>query len=333
MASTVDSAFAEFLRDTVNLAADTSSGARTSRTWLRGQLATFHDKHDDFPRPYADKHIDYGSFARRTKTRPLDDIDIIHCLTGEGATYSDERSRITITPATGTRLAGFCHADSDLLNSRRVINKFIKHLDGVPQYSAARIKQSGVAATLELSSYDWNFDIVPGFFTTPELDGRTYYIIPNGDGHWMKTDPRLDQDRVTTVNQKHAGRVLNVVRVLKFWNRRPTMPSVPSYAFENLVLDHYAGRFDEASEYIDLEIPKVFDHIASGIYGAIQDPKGIQGDLNTLEYGERMKVSARASSDAAKAREARNLESQGSQKASIEKWGEVFGSTFPSYTG
>ena len=103
MASTVDSAFAEFLRDTVNLAADASSGARTSRTWLRGQLATFHDKHDDFPRPYADKHVDFGSFARRTKIRPLDDVDLIHGLMGEGGSYLDNGSHVAIYPATGSR--------------------------------------------------------------------------------------------------------------------------------------------------------------------------------------------------------------------------------------
>lgn len=34
-----------------------------------------------------------------------------------------------------------------------------------------------------------------------ELDGRDYYLIPNGDGHWEKTDPRKDRDTVTETNQ------------------------------------------------------------------------------------------------------------------------------------
>ena len=333
MASTVDSAFAEFLRDTVNLAADASSGARTSRTWLRGQLATFHDKHDDFPRPYADKHVDFGSFARRTKIRPLDDVDLIHGLMGEGGSYLDNGSHVAIYPATGSRLSGFCHTDESTLSSTRVLNKFKKHLAEVPQYSSADVKRNGEAVTLELTSYAWNFDIVPGFFTTKESNGRDYYLIPNGAGHWMKTDPRLDALRVTTVNQKHAGHVLNVLRLMKFWNRRPTMPSVPSYAFENLVLNYYDAQASEASGFVDLEVPKVLEHISVAVYNSNFDPKGIQGDLNSMSFDDQMKVSGRASADAAKAREARDLESQGNQRTSIGKWGEVFGSTFPSYTG
>jgi hypothetical protein len=31
-------------------------------------------------------HIAFGSFARRTKIRPLDDIDLMFGLTGQGAT-------------------------------------------------------------------------------------------------------------------------------------------------------------------------------------------------------------------------------------------------------
>lgn len=332
MASTVNTAFAEFLKDIVNLDPEDSKGARASRTWLRGQLHGFDDAHADFPRRYTDQDIDFGSFARKTKIRELDDVDLIHCLTADGATYLDHGSYVSITTAPGSRLAGFCFQDSDLLSSTRVLNKFKKHLDEVPQYRAADVTRNGEAVTLELTSYPWNFDIVPGFFTTKEANGRNYYIIPNGSGHWMKTDPRLDRGRVSTVNQKHAGHVLNVLRLMKYWNRRHTAPFVPSYAFENMVLSHYEGRFDEASQYVDLEVPKVLEYIVNAIYSPIQDPKGIQGDLNSLGFEQRVKVSGRASDDAERARAARQLETDGDHKASIKKWGEVFGPSFPSYS-
>lgn len=329
--STVNEAFTKFLKASINLDPKDTKGARRSRTWLRERLAGFHDTYDDFPLQYAEKHIDYGSFARRTQLRPLDDVDIIHCISAEGAWYTDHGSYISITTFDNSRLAGFRHDGASTLNSRRVLRKLVKHLKEIPQYDDAGIKVDGVAATLELNSYDWNFDITPGFFTVPALDGRTYYLIPDGNGHWMKTDPRKDRDRVTAVNQRHSGRVLDVVRMMKFWNRRPTMPSVPSYAFEAMLLDHYEGRLTTADEWIDMEVPGVLTHIASAVYGAIQDPKGIQGDLNTLDFSSRMRVAQRAASDASKASEARQLENQGDHKAAIKKWGEVFGQSFPSY--
>ena len=331
-ASTVDDAFAKFLKNTVNLDPNDSKGARKSRDWLRVQLRAFDGKHSNFPLSYEDEDIDFGSFARRTQIRPLDDVDLIHCLKGEGATYLDARTYVSITVAEGSRLAEFCHVDSDLLSSTRVINKFVKHLDEVTQYSSATARRDGVAATLALTSYAWSFDIVPGFMTSVDLSGRSYYLIPNGNGHWMKTDPRLDSNRVSTVNQEHDGHVLNVVRLVKYWNGRPTMPSVPSYSLENLVLDYYASKFSTASAWVELEVLDLLTHISTAIYNSIPDPKGIQGDLNSLSYSERMKVSSRASSDASKANEARQFENQGDHKASIKKWGEVFGSAFPSYS-
>lgn len=333
MATTVNGAFAEFLREHVNLDPAQTKKARASRDWLRGQLALLHDKHDDFPVPYTEKHVSFGSFARHTKKRPLDDIDLIHCLSGEGGTYLDVGSHITISVPTSSRLSSFCYDDSTQLNSTRVINKFRKHLNEIPNYADDAASRDGQAAVLELASYTWNFDIVPGFFTAPELDGRTYYVIPDGKGNWMKTDPRRDGDWVTEVNQRHGGKVLNVVRLMKYWNARPTMPSVPSYTFEALLVRYYENKWGEASEFVDLELPDLLAHVASAIVGAVQDPKGIQGDINTLSYTDRLKVSARARQDAERARSARDLENKGDQKGSIQKWGEIFGPSFPNYTG
>ena len=331
MASTVNTAFAEFLSDVVNLDPDDARGARTSRNWLRGQIHAFDDKHDDFPRRYSDQDIDFGSFARKTKIRELDDVDLIHCLVADGATYFDHGSHVTVTADPGTRLAGFCFQGSDLLSSTRVLNKFKKHLDEVPQYRAAEVKRNGQAITLELASYSWNFDIVPGFFTTRETDGRNYYIIPNGNGHWMKTDPRLDRDRVSRINQRHVGHVLDCLRLMKYWNRRHTAPSVPSYVFENMILSHYESRSDEASEYVDFEVSRVLDYITAAIYYPIQDPKGIQGDMNALEFQQKLMVSCQASDDALKTRDAWEFERKGDHKSAIGKWREIFGPSFPKF--
>jgi hypothetical protein len=132
----------------------------------------------------------------------------------------------------GILLRGLCHENSNQLNSRKVINRFVSALKDVPQYEKSELGRNGSAAVLNLKSYTWSFDIVPGFFTTPEADNRTFYIIPDGNGHWMKTDPRIDKEKVTSVNQKHDGNVLNVIRTIKYWNRRATMPSMRPYLID-----------------------------------------------------------------------------------------------------
>ncbi len=225
-----------------------------------------------------------------------------------------------------------CYEDTNILNSRKVINKLVSALNDVPQYEKSEIKRNQEAATVKLTSYEWNFDIVPCFFTKADFLGKTYYLIPDGSGHWKKTDPRKDRDRAQEINQRHNGNILNVIRILKYWNRRPTMPSMPSYLIENMILDYYDGSFEStASSYVDLEIPHILMYIRDNVYYSVSDPKGIQGNINTLTTEEMRKIWVRANADYDKAVEARQLETDKDQKGSIAKWKEIFGTEYPSY--
>lgn len=79
MAFTVNNAFNEFLSKSVNLDPEKTKKARTSRDWL---IQNFNSLEFDIA-----NHIHFGSFARRTKIRPLDDIDIMVALTSSGIFY------------------------------------------------------------------------------------------------------------------------------------------------------------------------------------------------------------------------------------------------------
>lgn len=331
MATTIDQAFREFLTNTVNLAPSDTTGARTSRDWLLAQIDGLDAKHDEFPKLYAEKNLMYGSFARRTKIRELDDVDLLTCINAQGTTYLDYGTKVTLTVPNGIELRKLCHDGTDRLNSTKVINRFVKYLSEIPQYKAAEISRKGVAAVLNLSSYTWSFDIVPCFFTAPEEDARDYYIIPNGEGDWMKTDPRIDHERVESLNKTHNGNMLDPLRLLKYWNRRPTMPSAPPYLLECVALNHFQAQATAAVAWPDIELPSLLRSVASGILTSVPDPKGIQGDLNTLSTTDRLKIYSRATSDAAIADEAREAEQLKDQQKSIELWGKIFGPDFPSY--
>ena len=63
MATTINSAFNEFMRDYVDLEVDVVSTARTSRNWLVKQLNNLSDTKDNgFPSYYKEKHMGFGSF-------------------------------------------------------------------------------------------------------------------------------------------------------------------------------------------------------------------------------------------------------------------------------
>lgn len=327
MVVTVESVFTEFIKATVSLDPEITRVARKSRDWLVTQIHSLEEKNHRFPKSYSEKDIYYGSFARRTKIRDLDDIDLIACMSAEGAAYL-QTDVISIIAAEGTRLQGLCFDDSNIISSRRVVNAFVKQLSDIPQYKAAQIGRNGAAAVLNLSSYDWSFDVVPGFFTKPEYDGRTYYLIPDGNGHWIKTDPRKDQERVTRINQKHAGEVLNIVRLIKYWNRRATMPSAPSYLLECIILDYFDARSVFSIVNLSSEIQLVLNYIASAVFNSVQDPKLIQGNINELSLDEKQRIATRAKSDAQKAYNAMVAEQNNNPKEAITLWGQIFGPSF-----
>lgn len=331
MTTTVSAAFNNFLEEKINLLSATTSRARTSRDWLLGKIDAFPDD-GVFPDLYSGASIGFGSFARKTKKQPLDDIDYMIGLSAELGVYgtSYDGSIYIEVHESASRLLALTHEDGRKLNSRRVINKFVSKIGDIPQYGAAKIKRNGEAACVKPNSYEWNFDIVPSFITKEDADGKTFYLIPDGNGHWKKTDPRMDRDRVSRVNQNRDGKILNIIRLMKYWNRRPTMPSVPSYLFENMILDYYESH--SATDYINFDVRNLFSHIHSAIFNSVYDPKGIEGDLNTLSWDDKSKIMTRALADYEKAQTAIAYETiDKDQRKAIAKWGEIFGPDFPSY--
>ena len=104
-----------------------------------------------------------------------------------------------------------------------------------------------------------------------------------------------------------------------------------SYLLEVMILSYYSTRSDAASEFVDLELPKIFEYIWLNVTNDVSDPKGIQGNINSLTQDERSKISTRAWVDKNKAIEARQFESDKDHRSSIKKWGDIFGSNFPDY--
>ncbi|OBT27567.1 hypothetical protein A9266_02550 [Vibrio tasmaniensis] len=329
MATNVNDAFDQFMTNNVNLDNLEVSTARSSRNWLVEQLNAFPEKYEDFPYLYTSKHMGFGSFARSTKKRELDDIDHLICMNADGVTYSEIGDTIFMhVPDNAKIFKGLLQTDSSYLSSIKVVNRFVKYLQEIPQYSCAEIKRNQEAATLKLTSYSWNFDIVPCFFTKEDLFGKTYYLIPDGKGNWKKTDPRKDKERTTRINQDHDGKILKVIRAVKYWSNVKHMPKIGSYLLENMILDYYES--NTATSWVDIEVRNVLYYISSAIYNQVQDPKGIQGNINYLSNEERSTISSKALGDAQKGQVALDNE-QSNVAYAISKWREVFGPNFPTY--
>lgn len=334
MTKNINTAFSNFMKDFVNLDSNRTLKARSSRNWLIDQINSIESKNDDFPKLYKDKNIFFGSFARNTKIRELDDIDLMICLSANGTTYNEYSSytnNIELNvPDSYATLKNLCHDNSNRLNSTKVINKFKKYINLVPQYSNAEVHKNMEALTLKLSSYEWNFDIVPCFFTTENSQGSTFYIIPDGKGYWKKTDPRIDRANITTLNQKLDGNLLSVIRLVKYWNREKSIGISSSYLLETMIINFYSQPNKNCGTFIDIEFIEVLKYLKSAIFDDVQDLKGIQGNLNNYTFLEKFNISSCIEKYYNLAVAAREYESTNMEKC-FKKWKEVLGGSFPEY--
>lgn len=333
MAYTVDSAFSIFMKNYVNLDPNVVKSARDSRDNLLERLKAFDNK-DDFFDLYEAFNLHFGSFARKTKCRELDDIDLMIGISAGGATYysQDYWNQVRITPNNTNPAQIYCrNDDDDTLNSTKVLNRFMSELKKLPEYQHSEIKKNGEAITLYLKSKALGFDIVPCFHTEKEADGRDYYLIPNGKGKWKKTDPTIEKDRITDVNKKHNGKVLDTIRLVKYWNKRGKMPTLASYLLETMMVDYFES-ISSTPDYIEQRFCKALEYIKHHINNAVYDSKGIEGNINTLTFEERNKIFNRAKNDYFKAQDAIQAECiEKKQQKAINIWHSIFGEDFPTY--
>lgn len=332
MATTVNQAFLEFMRDTVNLNPTVTSNAILSRDNLLENISEFNAD-ETFFELCSTFNVHFGSFARKTKCRELDDIDLMIGIAANGATYNSSQpwNNVTITSSKSNKAQIDCTDDDGSLNSRRVVNRFKKKLETVREYSRSDIKRNGEAVVLNLISKEWSFDIVPCFHTVKEDNGKDYYLIPNGIGNWKKTDPTIDRKKIVIENQRLDGRVLELIRLLKRWNNTKNASTIPSYLLEVLVLNHSEMQ-NELSQWLDIRFKDALAYISAHIFNSIYDPKAIQGDINSLSLQDRIVLSQKAEIDHQKACDAISFEtSDKDHKKSISKWQEIFGGDFPRY--
>ena len=204
-------------------------------------------------------------------------------------------------------------------------------MEKLRDYSRSEVKRDHESININLVSRDWAFDIVPCFHTVTESDGRAYYLIPNGNGNWKKTDPTIEQNRVAQLSAKHGGKVRDTIRLVKYWNKWGRMPTMVSYVLETMILDYFA-RVDKCDNFIDCRFREILKYITENIFNPVYDSKNIEGNINTLTIDQKNALCIRASNDYKKACEAISAEvSEKNQAKSMRIWRSLFGDDFPTF--
>src|SRR5262249_25965024 len=153
-----------------------------------------------------------GSFSRKAKIRPLDDIDFFTVLDGTGVReHQYGYDSFLAVQDNANDLARF-RDDNGYVSSIRVLNRIKAGLGSIGNYAKAEVRRNQEVVSLTLASYPWTFDIAPALAFENWSGDVLYYLIPNGAGHWKRTNPHKDQEYITRVNQQHGGDFIPLLR-------------------------------------------------------------------------------------------------------------------------
>ncbi len=325
---TAPHAFEEFQQHNVNLNPDSVKKARGSRDYLQEQLIIVRDGNPNFPR-ISGQFKPFGSFARKTKIQPLDDIDMLVMLNGQDAQVVqaswDSYTFLVSTTSELSPLRPYVD-EYGWVSSTKILGQFKGGLKQVQNYRKSEIKRTGVAVVLNLLSYDWAFDIVPALPIADWTGSTLHYLIPDGRGNWMRTDPRIDQELVTSANQNQNGYLLPLIRLIKYWNvRSRAAPRLASYYLESLLLNAFRYGYPAIESKTRWSVPCAFQQLAYHVMFACPDPKGLGPNLDEgMTWETREKVRDAANDRAEYATYALHYEQQGDHQEAIKWWGYVF---------
>ena len=334
MPTSVTGSFNAFRENVIDLDPGQTQRARASRDYLCEQLKGLQNWDSSFPTLTGDFHP-FGSFARGTKTRPLNDIDLLVVLNGRGTTSKQPSSSdpyeywLHISEDTAP-LAKFPDAHG-YVNSTKILNKIKSSLGTIANYEQAEINKRQQAVRFKLKSYSWVFDIVPAVgISNGSSPGTHYYLIPDGSGDWIRTDPRIDRNNITQAVARHGSLFRPLMRLLKYWNRRAGKPTLSSYYFETLVLKVF-----EHAPVVET-LPKAINYFFNNCYGYLMntcpDPKGLGPALDrNIDADTKNKVSSAMLDGNVRSQLALQKAAEGNVKEAIEWWGRLFGPEFPAY--
>lgn len=156
-----------------------------------------------------------------------------------------------------------------------------------------------------------------------------FYLIPNGHGFWESTDPRVDRGNTIEVNRHWNGLALPIIRLIKYWNRLPGKPTLPSYYMETVVLNVLRSLIPKRQ--MQESVALVFRYLPSHLIRPCPDPKGLGKNLElSSDFDSRIKVAIAAGGAGRTAVEALRWENRGHHRPALLLWARIFGTRFPT---
>ena len=246
-----------------------------------------------------------GSYARWTKTRPLQDVDVFCVLHEDEWLYRKQ-------------------------HPRTILNRLQEVL--APKYGDNRVQVDGMAVTVDfgvtVTAEDETNDQVMSIDVVPAFPDDGHYEIPDESRSiWIKTDPEVHAQLAVKAHESYQREWKPIVRMLKKWNRHQADPITPSFLIEVMALQLLVPPFSGGYPY---ELKSFFASAADRIYEVWKDPAELGPDLN----GHQTQAQKHAAETALRKAESTSTQAilaarRGRNGESLRVWRSLFGPHFP----
>jgi hypothetical protein len=242
-AKSLSQSFEDLLASSINIPDGIRSTASLSHQNLRKFLQEECERDSGFPPVLRTTDCDFlgGSFARHTKTRPLDDIDIYLPIDGANLFYYIQGSVLPYTVLTDGLLRNPLltprWADGPWVSSAKLVDGFARVLQR--RFPQTTVKPNGQAVSVQMThgassaSDGLGYDVVPCFSLVPQQQGEhAFYLMPDGKNGWIRTNPKADANVADILQENHSRLFRKIVKLVKYWNVERMGGTLESYFIE-----------------------------------------------------------------------------------------------------
>lgn len=162
-----------------------------------------------------------------------------------------------------------------MVTSDTLLNRVVDDLR--ERFPLSAVRRDVLAASLGFGSTGQRLDVVPAKFLE-FAGGRPVYLIPDGDGGWLRTSPAT-HDRHFQIHQNRSGNKLRKVSQLIKWWRHARESSLPIRSFYiDMVLSSGLIDFGVGKTYA-ICLKDFFKFLFETECKPILDPCGIAGRI------------------------------------------------------
>jgi hypothetical protein len=336
------STFLEGLLSTrINIGTALRISASDSQNVVRALLVTEAQRDPSFPRLLVEADQDFigGSFARRTKIAPLDDIDIYIPLDGGGFVHACPGMQscplLSDNPTLWNPLQGSKWMGAENISSGALLDAFA---DVLRQYypNTTRIRKPvGEAVRVQMTSGptaagdDLGYDVTPCLVLDyPHARELRVYLVPDGNNGWVRTNPRYDAALTDALSARTNKNFRKAVKIVKFWNSSIFRNTLSSYyielALQKAALEHVSKSNDKSIEPLSCAVAFAFSALNQAVrLGSLNSwvtgaPRVMPGALSASDFDLIDSLSSVAS-------QAWEQERQWQLQEAILRWELIFG--------